>query len=435
MNDRKITKALAAVQALLSRNTPPLPSKVLRSYVEKYYSWAKTNEAILKKEPPPFYLLDTRALQERALKFRSAFSAFFPDAGFYFAMKSNNHPDVSRTLLQNGFGLDVSSGLELETALGLGAGDIIFSGPGKTVPELNLAVEHADKTTILIDSFLELERLEKAASQAGSMVGAGVRLTTMPNGLWRKFGILLEELPSFFTAADACPHIRLKGLQFHTSWNMRSEAQVAFIRKLGKAVAGLSQRHRKQISFVDIGGGYWPESGEWLCPDGTPEGSLLKMLGIPGESPLRHFRIPADPIDAFAETIGQSVTKHLSGISPCRINFEPGRWICNESMHLFLSVVDKKGKDLVITDAGTNATGWERYETDYCPVLNLSRPSLKEKTGYVLGSLCTPHDVWGRTYFGEDILPGDFLMIPGQGAYVYSLRQHFIKPLPRVVVI
>jgi diaminopimelate decarboxylase len=114
---------------------------------------------------------------------------------------------------------------------------------------------------------------------------------------------------------------------------------------------------------------------------------------------------------------------------------EPGRWLCNDAMHLLLTVVDKKASDLVVTDAGTNAIGWERFETDYFPVINLSRPEAIEHECYVLGSLCTPHDVWGYSYWGKDIQPGDILMIPTQGAYTYSLRQEFIKPLPEVMML
>jgi diaminopimelate decarboxylase len=58
---------------------------------------------------------------------------------------------------------------------------------------------------------------------------------------------------------------------------------------------------------------------------------------------------------------------------------------------------------LVITDAGTNTIGWERFETDYFPVLNLTRPDLTERPCHVLGALCTPHGVWGYSYFGQDI--------------------------------
>ena len=104
-------------------------------------------------------------------------------------------------------------------------------------------------------------------------------------------------------------------------------------------------------------------------------------------------------------------------------------------MQLLFSVVDKKASDLVITDAGTNAVGWERFESDYFPVLNLTRPALRENPCTIVGSLCTPHDVWGYSYWGSGLEEGDVLLIPMQGAYTYSLRQEFIKPLPQVVIL
>ncbi|MBA3028307.1 MAG: decarboxylase [Desulfobacteraceae bacterium] len=435
MNEKQITKALAKARSLLSMESPGLPSGELKAYVQKYFDWAKEHKAMIEQEVPPFYLLDTTALRERAQQFKSAFSSVLQDTGFYFAVKSNSHPDVARTLLGCGFGLDVSSGVELEMALALKAEKIVFSGPGKTHKELTLAAENHKTVTVLMDSFRELENLEKIAADKGVKISAGVRLTTMPKGLWKKFGILLQDLSRFFRAAEACHHVQLKGLQFHTSWNMSPEAQIKFIRKIGRAASGLSEKHRKQIDFIDIGGGYWPEQGEWLTGEGTPEGVLRKALGMDSGSAKRHFRLPSNPIETFAESISQAIQKNWAGLLPCRVCFEPGRWVCNDAMHLILSVVDKKGNDLVITDAGTNTIGWERYETDYCPVLNLSRPSLKEKKCFILGSLCTPHDVWGKTYFGDRIEPCDFLVIPCQGAYTYSLRQEFIKPLPRVIKI
>ena len=163
--------------------------------------------------------------------------------------------------------------------------------------------------------------------------------------------------------------------------------------------------------------------------------SVARLLGQPAGGHDAHYHLPATSIEGFAEALGAAVRTHLLSTVDCRICLEPGRWICNDAVHLLLSVVDKKAPDLVITDAGTNTIGWERFETDYFPVLNLTRPSLKEKPCHILGSLCTPHDVWGYTYFGSDILPGDILLIPTQGAYTYSLRQTFIKPLPCVITI
>jgi diaminopimelate decarboxylase len=189
---------------------------------------------------------------------------------------------------------------------------------------------------------------------------------------------------------------------------------------------------RDQLKFVDIGGGYWPSQGEWLQASGTPEGRLREVLGCQAGPVELHHCLPATPIEEFADQLAAEIHKHLFTVVPLRICLEPGRWICNDAVHLLISVVDKKAADLVITDAGTNTIGWERFETDYFPILNLTRPSLEEKHCHILGSLCTPHDVWGYMYFGNDIEPGDILMIPTQGAYTYSLRQTFIKPLPAV---
>jgi diaminopimelate decarboxylase len=282
-----------------------------------------------------------------------------------------------------------------------------------------------------MDSFGELERLGALTAGRDVPVRCGVRLTVDPRGVWRKFGIPLEALPDFFAAAGRHPGLQLAGLQFHTSWNLAPAPQAAFITALGQMLGQMPARYREQIAFIDIGGGYWPAQGEWLQAAGTPWGQWRQALGqTPGDW-QDHYHLPAVSIEVFADTLAAAVRDHIRPHTDGRICLEPGRWICNDAMQLLFTVVDRKAPDLVITDAGTNAVGWERFETDYCPVLNLSRPSLTERPCFILGSLCTPHDVWGYAYFGEDIRPGDILMIPAQGAYTYSLRQHFIKPLPQ----
>jgi diaminopimelate decarboxylase len=110
---------------------------------------------------------------------------------------------------------------------------------------------------------------------------------------------------------------------------------------------------------------------------------------------------------------------------------EPGRWISTPAMHILLKVVDKKDRDVVITDGGINLLGWERPLSEFIPVINLTRPSLKERPLRIFGPLCTPLDIWGTSIFGA--FPGDILLVPNQGAYTYSLRQSFIKPIARVI--
>jgi diaminopimelate decarboxylase len=413
-------------------SSPLLAPERLQTFVSYYFERRDTYLQVLAKHPGPLYLQESSVLRARARRMRNAFQNRLPEVAFYFAVKSNNHPHVAGILIDEGFGLDVSSGLELEMALNLGAQDIVFSGPGKTTEELRLAIAHADRVVILMDSFGELARLAPLAAAMDSTVRCGVRLTVNPNGLWRKFGIPLQDLPAFLDAALQHSHVNLKGLQFHTSWNLSPKSQSTFIITLGEALADLPEAARTSIEFIDIGGGYWPEQGEWLQAAGTPEGKQREAFGQSAGEESTHFHLPATPIEMFAETLSAVIKTHLLSTVACRICLEPGRWICNDAVQLLMSVVDKKAPDLVVTDAGTNTVGWERFETDYFPVLNLTRPSLKEKSCHILGSLCTPHDVWGYTYFGTDIQPGDILMIPTQGAYTYSLRQTFIKPLPSV---
>jgi diaminopimelate decarboxylase len=389
----------------------------------------------VRRHGSPLYVFEERNLIERVAQFAAAFKETLGEIRVFYAVKSNNHPVLARSLVRAGLGLDVSSGLELELALRCNCPDIIFSGPGKTDKELQLAVRHSDHVTVMMDSFGELDRLEKAAAEFQTQIKAGVRLTTDDRGLWRKFGIPLSRLDGFMQKAAACSHVLLGGLQFHTSWNLDPGQQVDFIARLGQALQNLAQNRRELIRFIDIGGGYWPPQGEWLQWAGTSKGRLHQALLNTSFPSTEHYKLPSLPIATFAAKIGAAIQRHVAPYVDCLFYAEPGRWLCNDAMHLLLTVLDKKSEDLVITDGGTNIIGWERFETDYFPVINLSRPSKSEHKCFILGSLCTPHDVWGYGYFGKGIEPGDLLLIPNQGAYTYSLRQEFIKPLPEVVVL
>ena len=450
------------VQAILNKTTQLLPDKLLLNFVETNFMKGRQILHTIGGHLTPCYLFEPGVIINRAKIFKRVFQQRLPETGFYFAMKSNNFPDVSKTVLSCGFGLDVSSGAELETALELGADDIVFSGPGKTAQELDIAIANNTKVVVLMDSFTEMKRLEKRAARQGKKMRVGVRLTTEPNGLWRKFGIPTEDLAKFIEESKKYKYINFQGIQFHSSWNMTPDRQIAFIKELGETLAALTPEERLMIRFIDIGGGYWPEQGEWLQPAGTPQGmmrnalesslnpSSLSPLTSPVEhssnsltqtsgnygsaaEPYPHYLNPSTSIETFAQELSNAICDNIHNQISCKICFEPGRWICNDSMHIIIKVMDKKYDDLVITDGGTNAIGWERFETDYCPILNISRPALTERECLITGSLCTPHDVWGYSYWGRDIQDGDLLMIPGQGAYTYSLRQHFIKAVPEVI--
>ena len=398
---------------------PIMAKKFIQDFVEPFLARKNYFLDLISKHASPLFVVEKSVLHEKARYFKQVFEGLFDKTSFYFAMKSNNHPKISAECLKIGFGLDVSSGQELEVALDLGASDIIFSGPGKTRQELQLAIAHSRKVTLLIDSLGEYQRLAVLLEKRGCFLNVGIRFNPFPQGLWRKFGVFGEEFVSLYEAISKNPSMTFKGIQFHTSWNLNPDKQVEAIVQLGSILAHMPPSFRNSCEFLDIGGGYWPPQGEWLV----------------SKDPLVHYHLPAEPLEAFAEKLQKAITQSVLPWLNCRICFEPGRWICNDALHLFVQVVDKKAHDLVIADCGTNAVGWERFETDYFPVINLTHGSLEERPCQILGSLCTPHDVWGYAFFGTEINEGDILMIPTQGAYTYSLRQNFIKPVPSVVFI
>jgi len=427
---------LDRIEASTDKSTPccrQLDASLLRSYVTDFLDRRKDFLDVGSRYGSPLYLIDKDALISRAGQFRAAFGGKLANVKFYYAMKSNNHPDISKILLRHGYGLDVSSGCELAQALDLKADDIIFSGPGKTAGELLLAAENGEKVTVLIDSFGELDRLEAVAVQTNRTIRAGVRLCVNEKGLWRKFGIPLAQLRSFLKKSESTTHVRLCGLQFHVSWNLDSVAQVEFLSRLGNEMSRLDKDIIRNLEFIDIGGGYWPPSGEWLQSRSSTSPENDSPAGG-GDHRMSHFCNPAVAIETFAEDISLAIDDYIGPHFGGTFCLEPGRWLCHDAMHVLLTVVDKKADDLVITDGGTNAVGWERFETDYFPVINLSRPGLTERPCMIAGSLCTPHDLWGYAYFGESIEPGDTLLVPSQGAYTYSMRQHFIKDLPAVAI-
>jgi diaminopimelate decarboxylase len=414
-----------------------LPSRLLQDYVKCLLAKRSVLLAGASEFNTPQYFFDEPALSSSLSRFHGAFSRRFERFRLFYAVKSNSFPGISKHVVEKGHGLDVSSGHELSMALALGCERIIFSGPGKTDSELRLAAAHREKVTLLLDSGGELERLSRIVSKTGPSHGpvrTGIRIRGQHHGIWEKFGVSLEQMGPLFQQALSTPGIEPQGIQFHTSWNLDPGAQVKMIKAIGSYVkTSLPESARRFLRFLDIGGGYWPESGEWLNARNTFRGKLLHLFDPEHEFKVKHYYRPSRPIDHFAGEISEAIAGEGSPLTDLEIWMEPGRWISTPSMHILLKVMDKKKHDVVITDGGINLLGWERPLEEFMPVINLTRPSLKEMPMRIFGSLCTPLDIWGTSMFGDGAFPGDILLIPDQGAYAYSLRQSFIKPIAPVI--
>src|SRR5687767_447212 len=97
--------------------------------------------ALARSVGTPFYCYSTATLERHYRVFTEAFAG--EKTLVCYAMKANSNQSVLRTLARLGAGADVVSGGELKRALaaGIPADKILFSGVGKTVGELELALQ------------------------------------------------------------------------------------------------------------------------------------------------------------------------------------------------------------------------------------------------------------------------------------------------------
>jgi diaminopimelate decarboxylase len=105
----------------------------------------------------PLFVLDEEDFRGRCRDFRQAFG---DEAGVYYAAKAFCCRAVLRWVAEEGLGVDVCTGGELEVALAAGVDPamITLHGSNKLLPELERAVS-VGVGHIVVDSFEEIARL------------------------------------------------------------------------------------------------------------------------------------------------------------------------------------------------------------------------------------------------------------------------------------
>ncbi|MGA9339760.1 MAG: diaminopimelate decarboxylase, partial [Pseudolabrys sp.] len=123
----------------------------------------------------PFYCYSTATLTRHYQVFATAFADV--RALVCYAMKANSNQAVVKTLAKLGAGADVVSGGELRRArlAGIPPDKIMFSGIGKTEPELALAVDEGI-FCVNVESEAELELLSSIASAKGRSARVSIRV-------------------------------------------------------------------------------------------------------------------------------------------------------------------------------------------------------------------------------------------------------------------
>lgn len=398
----------------------------------------KEIEKLTSSYKTPFYIFDRSALDKSIDCFLDAFKKEVPSFKAYYAMKINHHPSIVERAVKKGMGIDVGSIRELEMAIGAGSSDITYFSPGKTNDDIIHALKYSDFLRINVDSFSELKKIGILAKKYKKNIRVGIRIHIDKHGSWKKYGIHLKDLKNFWKESRKYSNVKLSGIHFHSSRNKDATLYEATIEELGRYIKRhFTKKELEAIKYVDFGGGFEVYNSEGIYPQNTPLGSIIKTTNacynLETEFKDGYYIRDAIKIEEYALKIGNSIKKNLQPILPNASYYsEPGRFICNSAMHIALSIVDVKNRENIILDGGVNMVGWQRFEHEYFPLINLTHPSKKEIRCNMWGSLCTTWDIWGYYCYSKQFREGDVIIVPNQGTLSYSLAQNFIQPIPPV---
>src|SRR3989344_205433 len=180
--------------------------------------------SLVTKAHGPFYAYDLYAMVQTIDKLRGAFKG---NVSIHYAMKANFNVEILKKFKSCGIGVDVVSAGEIRHALSCGfvASDIIFSGVGKTIKDLELAISLGIKQ-INVESGPELLRIFELVKKMEKKTKIAFRLNpdvsvqTHPyiaTGLMKdKFGIDFETLKSLLPLLDQNKEfVELQGLAMH----------------------------------------------------------------------------------------------------------------------------------------------------------------------------------------------------------------------------
>jgi diaminopimelate decarboxylase len=298
----------------------------------------KTNlQALAERHGTPLYVYSSGAIRDRLHAYERAFR-LVPHTLCY-SVKANSTLEILRQVAGQKAGFDVVSGGELERVLRVkprSATSIVFSGVGKNVQEMELAL----KSGILlfnIESASELRalattarRLKKKASIA-IRVNPDVSAVTHPyisTGLHQhKFGVPIPEAQMLYAEAAKESNLKVSGVSVHIGSQI---TDVGSFKDALERVAELVRELRRaghDIRYVDAGGG----------------------LGIPYQSTGEPF---AKQVAAYAK----AVLEPLRGLD-IHLLLEPGRSIVGPAGVLLTRILYRKtnnSKRFLIVDAAMN---------------------------------------------------------------------------------
>jgi diaminopimelate decarboxylase len=354
----------------------------------------------------PAYVYAEDDMRARARVYREAFAERTQRFDVLYASKAFPCTAAYRLFAEEGLGCDVASGGELRMALagGFAPERLHMHGNNKSEEDLALALE-AGVGHIVVDSFDEIDRLERLAAGRGRRVmlrvTPGIEADThayISTGQEdSKFGFGLAQIPRAVERIAAAG-LELRGMHAHLGSQI---FQLDVYEKLAEVLAGIGE-----WPLLNVGGGL---AIAYTADDRPPE--------------------VGEYVDALLRNAPDDVT----------LLCEPGRSLVgNAGVTLYTVGTVKEIPDVrtyVAVDGGLSdnlrpALYGARYEAEIADRFALqgdpSGDTLREDTVCTIAGMhCESGDVLARDVELREPRVGDVLVMPATGAYGHAMANNY----------
>lgn len=377
----------------------------------------------------PVFIFDEADVRKRARDYVAAFKVDDIETSVHYAGKAFMTTKIAQWVSEEGLGIDVASVGELEVALraGIDPAQIVMHGNNKSVKDLERAVE-VGIGRVVIDSLIEIERLNSIAASAGIVQQVLLRLTVGVEAHTheaistahedQKFGLSVASGMAMAAVDNVMESdaLSLSGLHSHigsqifeaTGFELATHRVVDF-------AAQIKQRHGLTVSELDVGGG-------------------MGIAYVAGDDPL--------DVATMAKSILDIVRTECSRVNmPVpKISVEPGRAIIGNPGITVYEVGTIKPVELdsgitrhyISVDGGmSDNIRTALYDAQYTATIANRTSTAVTAISRVVGKHCESGDIVVRdTQLPADIKPGDLLAVAATGAYCRSMASNY-NHIPR----
>ena len=352
----------------------------------------------------PLYLYDEA-------EFRRAYQALrncVPrEIGILYSMKANPCVGIAEVFRGLGCGVEVASSGELLLAeqAGWSGPSIVFTGPGKTSEELELALRAGAYCNV--ESREELTELGRTARRLGlQSVGVSIRVNPTyghsssgmaMSGVASQFGVDENGLEEVLETART-ERISVTGIHVYLGTQVLDAMSIARnVRATFELVRRVSEKLRGTVAFVGLGGGF-----------GVP------YFGNETELDMELLR----------EKLHEAWVEARPYVPRAGVFVESGRYLTARAGKFVVGVLSQKatrGQRYLVCDGGSNfhaaSAFLGRFIRNNFPMYVLGKRGA-EVPFNVVGPLCTPTDVLGQgVALPGGTGPGDLIVVECSGAY------------------